>query len=372
MQANRFAPKGVFMYNTNFLYTKNVRKEIKIIDICSGIGMSELAMKRALNVLNDEYGANLQLNIDAICEIDAKAAQAFQKMHGEVVNLKDVTKASFKGRFCDILSFTFPCTSLSPLGKRLGLAHESGSASSIVWELPRILGELNTLPRLIFMENVKQLVTNKKYRGDFEELVSYLEGLGYKVFYQVLNAKDYGCPQHRERVFIFASLDMDSFEFPKPIPLPCELKDILEKNVDEKYYLRSLKDYFITHSLETNYTFRVFNPSHAKIAHTITTKSGSRISDNFIFENDVSCDSEIYFKEKKIKNFSLEDLRKVRIRKLTRKEVMLLMGFSEEEIMHLDNLIFSDTQIFKIMGNGIVIPTLQIVFEKYFEEWILS
>ena len=358
------------MNEPKLLEKEEVRKEISIIDICSGIGMSELAMKRAINVLNDKYITNLQLNIEAICEIDEKAAKAFQKMHGLVVNLEDVTKTSFKGKYCTILSFTFPCTSLSSLGKRLGLSLGSGSASSIIWELPRILGELKALPRLIFMENVKNLVTNKKYRKDFDKLVAYLESLGYKVFFQVMNSKDYGVPQNRERVFIFASLDLDSFEFPKPIPLSYELKDILEKEVDEKYYLKSLKDFFITHSMETNYTFRVHNPSYASIAHTITTKSGSRISDNFIFEKDVSSDSEIRFKENRLGNLSLEELKSMRIRKLTRKEVMLLMGFNEDEISILGD--FSDTQIFKIMGNGIVIPTLALVFEKYFEEWIFG
>lgn len=363
-------PIGGKMNIFKFLKTQKGKKEIIVIDICSGIGMTELAMKRALKKLFKKFGVLLKLHIEAICEIDAKAALAFEKMHGVVKNLHDVTKASFVGMYCDILSFTFPCTSLSPLGKRLGLAHESGSASSIIWELPRILGELKSLPKLIFMENVKQLVINKKYREDFDKLVSYLESVGYKVFYQVLDAKDYGCPQHRERVFIFACLDLDIFEFPKPIPLPYELKDILEKNVDEKYYLRSLKDYFIKHSLETNYAFRVFNPSYAKVAHTITTKSGSRISDNFIFETDVSNDSEIRFKEKALANYFLEDLKTKRIRKLTRKEVMTLMGFHEEEMSRLDYI--SDNQIFKIMGNGIVIPTLEMVFEKYFEEWIFG
>ena len=86
------------MNEPKLLEKEEVRKEISIIDICSGIGMSELAMKRAINVLNDKYITNLQLNIEAICEIDEKAAKAFQKMHGLVVNLEDVTKTSFRGK----------------------------------------------------------------------------------------------------------------------------------------------------------------------------------------------------------------------------------------------------------------------------------
>ena len=119
--------------------------------------------------------------------------------------------------------------------------------------------------------------------------------------------------------------------------------------------------------MNTSYTFRVHNPSHCEIAHTITTKSGSRISDNYVFEKDLSQDKEIRIKPKylALAEVTLEEVENTKIRKLTRNEVMTLMGLSKEIQEKLIDI--SDSGIFKLMGNGIVIPLLEEIFYEYFK-----
>jgi DNA (cytosine-5)-methyltransferase 1 len=120
-----------------------------------------------------------------------------------------------------------------------GLSEGSGTRSSLVWQVKRLLliaKEHGELPNALLMENVKALVS-KKFMPDFQLWLSFLDSLGYKSFWQVLNGKDYGVPQNRERVFAVSFLDRKAFSFPEKIPLEKRLKDVLEHNVDDKYYL---------------------------------------------------------------------------------------------------------------------------------------
>lgn len=127
------------------------------------------------------------------------------------------------------------CTSISNAGKQEGLKRGSGTASSIIWSVLNAIDVLK--PKYLLMENVKALVS-KKFMPDFREWYNELESRGYQNFWKVLNAKDYCVPQNRERVFMVSILDGDaSFHFPEPFPLERRLKDILEEDIDERYYL---------------------------------------------------------------------------------------------------------------------------------------
>lgn len=137
---------------------------------------------------------------------------------------------------CDVITWSFPCTNISSAGKQNGLAKDSGTASSLAWECMKIFRAKR--PKFLLMENVKAL-TQKKFMSDFMRLQKELEDMGYTNFWQVLNAKDYGVPQNRERVFMVSILNAEhGFEFPKPFPLEKRLRDVLEDNVDESYYLK--------------------------------------------------------------------------------------------------------------------------------------
>lgn len=136
------------------------------------------------------------------------------------------------------------CTDISVAGKMAGMSKGSGTRSGLLWEVERILHELkemDSLPQILCCENVPQIVS-KKNRPDFDLWCRSLEDLGYFSTWRILNAKDYGVPQNRNRFFMLSFLGKDyEYEWPEPVPLTRRLKDVLEDNVDEKYYINSGK-----------------------------------------------------------------------------------------------------------------------------------
>ena len=164
------------------------------------------------------------------------------------LNLVDISKATGdslqiedKEKYCYILTYSFPCQSLSVAGLQDGMKEESGTSSSLLWEVKRILSECTELPQILLMENVIQ-VHSKKNLPQFNEWIKFLESLGYSNFWKDMNAKDYGIPQNRNRTFMVSILDKTNqitFKFPKPIKLNKEFSDILEDedDVDDKFYI---------------------------------------------------------------------------------------------------------------------------------------
>lgn len=253
---------------------------LKVIELFAGIG----AQAEALSRIGIDY------KIIGISEIDKYAIQSYIKLHGNTKNFGDITKIEQLPE-ADLWSYSFPCTDISMAGKQAGFDIGSGTRSSLLWEVKRLLlksKETGTLPKYLLMENVKAIISNK-FVDNFNEWLNVLNLLGYKSFYKVLNAKDYGIPQNRERVFVFSILDSNAdFEFPKPVILNLKLKDMLEDVVDEKYYLsKKLINYFTDNKNRNNYIrSKKFRPQkkNANYAFTITTCPGSRASDNFIIE----------------------------------------------------------------------------------------
>ena len=137
-------------------------------------------------------------------------------------------------KYTYIMTYSFPCQDLSKAGKQAGMG--KGTRSGLLWEVERLLNETDNLPQVLLMENVPDVI-GTKFMPDFAKWFEYLESRGYKNYYQVLNAKDYGIPQNRERCFMVNLLGDYYYDFPEPIPLELRLKDMLEQEVDEKYYL---------------------------------------------------------------------------------------------------------------------------------------
>ena len=139
----------------------------------------------------------------------------------------------------------------------------SGTRSGLLWEVERILTEIRDsngeLPQILFMENVPQ-VHGKKNINDFNKWLWFLESLGYTNYWQDLNAKNYGVAQNRNRCFMFSFLGNYSYNFPNPIPLKKKLKDYLEENVDEKYYINNEKADKLIKQLIDNGTLPKHNP----------------------------------------------------------------------------------------------------------------
>ena len=209
---------------------------IKLLSLFSGIGAFETALRRG--------GHDYQLI--GYCEIDKYAANAYSQIHGvsENYNLVDVTKVNtVLMDDVDLITYGFPCQDISAAGKQRGFEDKDGNRtrSGLFFEALRIIEE--TRPLYAIAENVKAL-TSKKFEKEFKTVLDSLDGAGYNNYWAVLNAKDYGIPQNRERVFIVSirkDIDKGGFKFPEKMPLNIRVKDILENNVDEKYYINTEK-----------------------------------------------------------------------------------------------------------------------------------
>ena len=157
-------------------------------------------------------------------------SQAYIKLHGQTKNYGDIyTIDETKLPYFDIITYSTPCQDFSVAGKQAGGDKGSRTRSSLLWECERIIRAVK--PKYLLMENVKNLV-GEKHKHNFIKWLNVLEGLGYQNFWRVLNAKDYGIPQNRERVFCISILGGGQYLFPNPIPLDKRLKDILEPVVD--------------------------------------------------------------------------------------------------------------------------------------------
>ncbi len=203
---------------------------MKVLSLFSGIG----AFERALE--------NLGVDFDLVnyCEIDKYASKSFSLLHGvsEDLNLKDVTTIDMSKlpKDIDLITYGFPCQDISLAGKQKGLEHGGRKTrSGLVWDAHRIIGDVR--PKVAICENVKNLM-GKKFDKEFKAILKNLEELGYNNYYQVLNAKDYGVPQNRERVFIISirkDLDMGSFNFPRKQELKSHIADILVSGVEDTF-----------------------------------------------------------------------------------------------------------------------------------------
>jgi DNA (cytosine-5)-methyltransferase 1 len=167
------------------------------------------------NVYNNIINTNNKVNIMSV--------------KAEHLNITETNKYDY------ILTYSFPCQDLSKAGKGKGMS-DTNTRSGLLWEVERILSECNELPQVLLMENVPDVI-GSRYIQDFKRWDERLRQLGYSNHIEVLNAKDYGIPQNRERAFMISILGDYQYRFPQPIPLKLRLKDMLEKEVDEKYYL---------------------------------------------------------------------------------------------------------------------------------------
>lgn len=193
-------------------------------------------------------------------------------------------------RYCYIMTYSFPCQDLSNAGLGKGMEKGSGTRSGLLWEVERLLTETKELPQILLMENVKQVIGQNNIK-DFAKWIEFLDGLGYNSKWQVLNAKDFGVPQNRERCFMVSILGGGWLSLPEPMGGQKKLKDVLVDTVEEKYYLKNATiDYFVKHTKESEEKgngFRFAPTTGGGCGKAITTRAGGRMDDNFII---VSCD----------------------------------------------------------------------------------
>lgn len=250
---------------------------LKLFSLFSGIGGPEKALKR----LGIEY------ELVGYSEIDKYASRSYSAVHEEpeIKNYWDITKINEKELpDFDFMTWGFPCQDISIAGKQAGI--REGTRSGLYYDGLRILKEKK--PKYSLIENVKAL-TSKKFADTFESILQDLDEAGYNNYWQVLDAKDYGIPQHRERVFIVSiRKDIDQeFTFPKKEELRLKLKDLLDEEVDEKYYLsdRMIKTFSDMTNRNGYIRGKCFKPHELddnRVANTIKTTAGSRPEDNYV------------------------------------------------------------------------------------------
>ena len=355
-------------------------KKIKVIELFAGVGSQAMALRNI----------GIDYEVIGISEIDKFAYKSYEVIHGKVKNFGDITKIN-KLPYCDLLTYSFPCQDLSIAGHQKGINKDT--RSGLLLEVERLLlkaKENGTLPKYLLLENVKNLV-GKKFIKDFERWLSFLNSLGYYSNWEVLNAKDYGIPQNRERVFVVSSLENIHYEFPKPVELKSKMKDLLEEKVDDKYYLseKYLKCFSDMKNRNGFTRGERFNPrklENCNTAFAITTRAGARATDNYIIQLGNLKNTESFGGNPQTgrvyspdgispclntmqggglepKILQSEDYK---IRKLTPLECWRLMGFRDIDYYAAKSVGISDAQLYKQAGNSIVVTVLEAIFRNLF------
>lgn len=280
-----------------------ITKPIRLIELFGGIGSQAKALEN-LNANFEHY---------RLIEFDKYPVASYNAIHGTNFEPKDITKIKAEDlgivdtdKYEYIMTYSFPCQDLSLAGKLRGMTKDSGTRSGLLWEVERLLSECKYLPQILLMENVPNVI-GKKNISDFQQWQLFLEKLGYKNYVEILNAKDYGIPQNRRRCFMISLLGDYSYTFPDKQVLHLRLKDMLEPQVDEKYFL---SDKMINYISATNQKWAGSNNGafiNKDIASTLTTGEGSK-----------RCDASNYVSDDLPNNYDLQN-KQILIREATKK-----------------------------------------------------
>lgn len=381
---------------------------MKYLSLFSGIGSPEQALKNL----------GIEFELFGFSEIDKYAVKSYCTVHGvdESLNLGDITKIDIESLPLDIDLITHgsPCQDFSTAGNGKGGDLGSGTRSSLMWNTVAICEHCK--PKYVIWENVKN-VLSKKHRHNFDKYLDEMDRLGYNNFYQVLNAKNFGVPQNRERIFVISiRKDLEqNFEFPKGFDNGIRLKDVLEDEVDEKYYINTEKakkliseykgNLAISHSIRSrefegqgwkdnsptlcardykdpkNVIIPCITPDRLEnngVAPTLDTMQGGYRQPCIVekIQLPVVCEQRVdeglrFFKGDVCGTLrtidSCGDKRVIeknyRIRKLTPKECWRLMGFKDEQFLKAEQ-VCSNSQLYKQAGNSIVVNVMEEIFKN--------
>ena len=214
-----------------------ITNKIRLIELFAGIGSQAMALR--------DIGADFESY--RVIEFDKYAVASYNAIHGTDFTPSDIREVTGDDlgivetdKYTYIMTYSFPCQDLSIAGKMRGMSKGGGTRSGLLWEVERLLDETEHLPQVLLMENVP-MVHSDDNMPDFQAWIDFLSSKGYVNYWQDLNAKNYGVAQNRERCFMVSILGEYNFKFPKPVPLNKVMKDYLETEVDEKYYITSEK-----------------------------------------------------------------------------------------------------------------------------------
>ena len=327
-------------------------------------------------------------------------------------NLGDISKIT-ELPYADLWTCSFPCTDISVAGEMKGFSPDSGTRSSLLWENIRLLKNAvdnDRAPKYIMFENVKNLVS-KKFINDFNNLLVILSDLGFNTYWSLINGKDCGVPQHRERVFAFAirkDIDTRRMDFPKPFDNGLRLKDILEDEVDDKYYIsKEAIQRFLDN--QPNSSFSYINSSHVKdtavveqigqlygtvrepnplagrvfnkdcLSPTLRTCSGGNCMPQIVQPINTMPDGTCRtLKSQYAKTSAANFVRNgtfgatgafdgFSIRKLTPKECWRLMGFNDVDVDRAASVGVSNSKLYSQAGNSIITNCVELLAEHLYK-----
>lgn len=291
--------------------------------------------------------------IKDISKLTRNEVEQLYIVNNRVKNYGSITEIQGKDMpECDLLVYSFPCQDLSTGGKTLGMKKGSGTRSGLLWEIERILKqlkEINKLPEYLLMENVKAIYAASN-KADLDQWLSFLESIGYKTGTKmVLNAKDFGIPQDRNRAFIISRLG-------KPVH-------------DQKLLNYHKKADSISSFLRTDYSNPAFREeaNKAQLNNTISRREMWDINHREIDAptvNTITCNMD---RSNTAAMFKYKGPKGDTFRLLTIREAFLLMGFTEEEYQKTLRLDLSYRKMNKLIGNSIVVNVLQAIFEVLFK-----
>lgn len=375
-----------------------ITKPIRLIELFAGVGTQAMALR--------DLGADFVHH--RVVEMDPFAIKSYNAIHGTSFVPTDIAtvsaldlKITDTDRYEYIMTYSFPCQDLSKAGKQKGMSKGNGTRSGLLWEVERLLKELNetdSLPQVLLMENVPDVIGTKNIK-DFNEWYSFLESIGYQSYYKLLNAKDYGVPQNRNRCFMVSALGDYNYTFPKPVPLKKRLRDVLEIEVDEKY---CLSDEYVERLLQRNKEQKdkgnghIFKPkTENDMSNAIMTRQRGSSDDTYVIQIGNCVRSKTRENPQAGKVYATKGIAPTlncmeggnrqpmilqnsqgfklfvgsdqRIRKLTPLECWRLMDYTDDDFRKAQ-AVNSDTQLYKQAGNGIVKAVLMAIFKELIQE----
>lgn len=261
---------------------------IRLVELFAGYGSQALALKY-LGVEFESW---------KVVEFDKKVVKAYNELHGSdfpAIDIRDVKELECDHNYLNICTYSFPCQDLSKAGQGKGMTKGGNTRSGLLWEVERILLNTQNKPQVLVMENVPDVIGGKNI-DDFKLWIEQLEKMGYSNYVECLNAKNYGIPQNRNRAFMVSIMGEYSYTFPSKMKLQYRLKDMLEIEVDDKYYLSEKMIKYISKS--GTKTFKVDTKINLEIARPLTTEQSKRagttnyigkyLPSNYDLKNEVS------------------------------------------------------------------------------------
>ena len=317
--------------------------KLRVLELFGGIGACSKALER--------LGINYE--IADYVEIDKYAVKSYNAMHDTNFEPQDICEWN-KDIEVDLIMHGSPCQDFSLAGKQAGGDKDSGTRSSLMYETIRIVEKLK--PKYVIWENVKNLLS-KKHRHNFDAYLETMEQLGYINYYQVLNAKDYGIPQNRERVFTISILGNENYEFPKGEE--CENKIQVVGNYMPSGYdaSRIVDENGLAPTLDTM--------QGGWRQPCIEEKTVQRTPLKFLNRNQKNIKGDYAFCVDSCNTGGVKEIEKnrLRIRKLTPKECWRLMGFDDKDFEKAAK-VNSNTQLYKQAGNSIVVNVLEAILKE--------